>query len=137
MNVQAENEGDEMEYNNHKSTRRSRRARKEKTGKNGGGGEQKGERDNDISKENNGDDGLIMETTSHSVAENERNGKQEADSLAEDNRHTSNQRGDKKSIARSEANSKSKNSSKGKKTKVELMEYMLYYSPCLVLCLFS
>lgn len=121
-NVHVESDDDEfMDYNKRKTTRRNRRAaRKERSGKNGEEAvkdERNGASTSEQNKESNEDENLHCPEESP-VAENGSNGKED-DPLA-DKKKGSNQNVDKKgNNAKNDANAKSKNSSKGKKSKVK------------------
>ncbi|KAF3438083.1 hypothetical protein FNV43_RR20839 [Rhamnella rubrinervis] len=115
-NARVDNDTDEaefMEYNNRKSTGRKRGSRKE-TRKKNGGDKQKNDVNgfgNNPTKEINGDDdSQAEEKPSHFVEEDENNGK-------EDDWFARNKKTSKKTTAKKDTNTKSKNSSKGKKAK--------------------
>ncbi|GAV87961.1 DnaJ domain-containing protein/zf-C2H2_jaz domain-containing protein/zf-C2H2_2 domain-containing protein [Cephalotus follicularis] len=118
VHVEDESKEEAMRYNNMKSTRRNRRAKKERPKKSAGGDTKADVDDNKggHDKENNRQDNSHMEESLHSFIEKDNNSKRDDDRPGKKH-EISNQPVDRKENARKDTLSKSKNSSKGKKTK--------------------
>lgn len=124
-NLHAENDSNEaecMDYNNRKSGRRNRGARKQR--KRNNGEDEKGHMNgtgNDWNGERNRiNESHVDESSFLSLRDDESSGK--GDGVAR-NKKTSNQPVDKRGTSKKETKTKSKNMSKGTKTKVILLSY--------------